>query len=115
VRAPFNATVFRIDTTQGALLTRADHPITLADLAVLEATVYAPAANFSDLVTGRSYPVRVLAPLNRTTTARLRFVDMLMDAASGRFRCVFTLDNPDGTIPAGAEVEVTLNAVTATR
>lgn len=115
VRAPFRATVFKIETTQGALLTRADHPITLADLSVLEATVFVPASAFADLATGRAYPVRVLAPADHTTTAILRFVDMLMDAASGRFRCVFTLDNPDGTIPAGAEVEVTLNALTATR
>ena len=115
VRAPFAGTVFRIDTAQGALLTRADHPITLADLSVLEATVYVPAANFADLTPGRRYPIRVLAPVDRTAQATLRFVDMLMDAASGRFRCVFALDNPDRSIPAGAEVEVTLRAMTATR
>jgi multidrug efflux pump subunit AcrA (membrane-fusion protein) len=111
VRAPFAGVVWKLETTRGALIARGDRPITLADLSLLEAVIFVPPAAFAALHPGATYPLRVLLPAPVERRARLRHVDMLMDAASGRFRCVFTLDNPDGAIPAGIEVELSLATV----
>ena len=91
-----------LETVRGALLARGERPITIADLAVLEAALFVPASAFAALRVGADYPLRVLLPGEAPRRARLRHVDMLMDSASGRFRCVFTLDNADGALPAGA-------------
>lgn len=111
VRAPFDGVIWKLETVRGALLARGEKPITIADLAVLEAVLFVPASAFASLRVGAHYPLRVLLAGETPRRARLRHVDMLMDSASGRFRCVFTLDNADGALPAGAEVEVILAAL----
>ncbi|MBS7809541.1 efflux RND transporter periplasmic adaptor subunit [Roseococcus pinisoli] len=107
IRAPFDGRVFKIDTGVGSPLSRSDRPITIADLRTLEATLYMPAAAFPYLRTGRQYELRLLAPVDREVRATLRFLDLLMDAASGRFRTVFVIENPDEAIPAGVEAMLT--------
>jgi len=47
-------------------------------------------------------------PFGAAIAARLRHMDPVMDAASGRFRTVFTIDNPDRTLPAGLEATLDL-------
>lgn len=111
IRAPFDGVVTRIDTTPGATLTRADRPITVADLSVLEAVLYFPAEAWKRLRIGTGYPLRLAEPVERTVEARLRHMDPVMDAASGRFRAVFTIANPDHAIPAGLEASLDLTAV----
>jgi len=110
VRAPFDGQVVRLDISVGAPLARSDRPITVADLTVLEATLYVPAAYHAQLRTGAAHRLRLSAPADREVAATLRFVDPMMDTASGRFRAVFTIANPDGAIPAGVEAELTLPA-----
>lgn len=111
IRAPFDGRVFKMDTGIGAPLTRSDRPITIADLSTLEATLYMPAGAFSHLRIGRRYALRLLAPVEREVSATLRFLDLLMDAASGRFRTVFVIDNKDEAIPAGVEAMITQAAL----
>lgn len=111
IRAPFDARVFKVETTPGSTLARSDRPLTIANLAVLEATLFMPAASFPMLRQGRVYPLRLLAPVEREVPATLRFVDMLMDMASGRFRAVFVIENQDETIPAGVEAMLTADAL----
>ncbi len=112
IRAPFDGVVTRVDTVAGATLTRADRPLTVADLAVLEAVLYVPAEAWTLLHIGQAYPLLLSAPVARAVEARLRHMDPVMDAASGRFRTVFTIANPDGSIPAGLEAELDLRAIT---
>lgn len=111
IRAPFSGVVTRIDTTPGATLTRADRPITVADLSVLEAVLYFPAEAWRRLRLGTAYPLRLAEPVDRVVEARLRHMDPVMDAASGRFRAVFTIANPDHAIPAGLEASFVLATV----
>lgn len=111
ILAPFDGVVTRIDTVPGATLTRADRPITVADLTVLEAVLYVPAQAWTVLRVGRSYPLLLSDPVDRAVEARLRYMDPVMDAASGRFRAVFTIANPDGAIPAGLEAGLDLGAL----
>lgn len=111
IRAPFDGVVTRIDTVAGATLTRADRPLTVADLSVLEAVLYVPAQAWTALRPGQDHPLMLSEPVGRTVEARLRHMDPVMDAASGRFRAVFTIANPDGAIPAGLEAGLDLRSV----
>ncbi len=111
IHAPFDGVVTRIDTVPGATLTRADRPVTVADLTVLEAVLYVPASAWRALRQGETYPLLLSEPVGRSVAARLRHMDPVMDAASGRFRTVFTIDNPGGTIPAGLEAGLDLRAL----
>lgn len=111
IRAPFDGVVTRVDTTAGATLTRSDRPVTVADLSVLEAVMYFPAEAWRRLRIGTAYPMRLAEPVDRTVEARLRHMDPVMDAASGRFRAVFTIANDDHAIPAGLEASFDLAAV----
>ncbi len=108
IRAPFDGRVFKVDTTIGSPLTRADRPITVADLRELEAVLFVPAGAIANLREGAVMPLRLGAPINRAVPAELRFIDRMMDAASGRFRCVFAIANADEAIPAGVEAELSL-------
>jgi multidrug efflux pump subunit AcrA (membrane-fusion protein) len=111
IRAPFDGVVTRVETVAGATLTRADRPVTVADLAVLEAVLFLPAAAWPALKLGADYPLLLADPFARRVTARLRHADPVMDAASGRFRAVFTIANPDGVLPAGLEAALDLRAI----
>lgn len=111
IRAPFDGVVTRIDTVPGATLTRADRPMAVADLSVLEAVLYVPAQSWTALRIGRDYPLLLSEPVGRAVDARLRHMDPVMDAASGRFRAVFTIENADGTIPAGLEAALDLRGL----
>ena len=111
IRAPFDGVVTRIDTVPGATLTRADRPVTVADLAGLEAVLYVPAQAWAALRIGQTYPLLLSAPVGGAVPARLRHMDPVMDAASGRFRAVFAIANPNGAIPAGLEAGLDLGAI----
>lgn len=111
IRAPFDGVVTRIDTVPGATLTPTDRPVTVADLSVLEAVLYFPAKAWSLLRIGAAYPLLLSEPVGRPVQARLRHMDPVMDAASGRFRAVFTIDNPDHALPAGLEAAFNLGRV----
>lgn len=108
IRAPFDGVVARLDAAPGATVTRADRPVTVADLAVLEAVLYLPARAWGRLRLGGMYTLVLSEPFGAAIAARLRHMDPVMDAASGRFRTVFTIDNPDRTLPAGLEATLDL-------
>lgn len=111
IRAPFDGVVTRLETVPGATLLRTDRPVTVADLSRLEAVLYIPAALWPRLRLEADYPLRLSEPVEKVLPARLRHLDPVMDVASGRFRAVFVLDNPTGSLPAGLEAELDLRAL----
>ncbi len=113
IRAPFDGVVTKLETVPGATLLRTDRPVTVADLRVLEAVLYVPAALWPRLRLGEGYRLRLSSPVDRMVAARLRHLDPVMDVASGRFRAIFVIDNPDGTLPAGLEAELDTAALPA--
>jgi len=108
LRAPFDGVVTRVDVVAGATVSRGDRPVTVADLSVLEAVLYLPASAWPKLRLGAAYPLALAAPVEREVTATLRSIDPVLDAASGRFRAVFTIANPDLALPAGMEAALDL-------
>lgn len=108
IRAPFDGMVTRVDAVVGTFVTRGDRPVTVADLTVLEAVLFLPAELWFRLRVGNSYTLSVSEPIGRKAEGLLRHMDPVMDAASGRFRAVFTIKNPDMQIPAGLDVGLNL-------
>ncbi|MFN7286416.1 MAG: efflux RND transporter periplasmic adaptor subunit [bacterium] len=111
IRAPFDGMITRVDTVVGAFVTRGDRPITVADLKVLEAVLFLPAELWFRLRVGNSYSLSLSEPIGRKTEGLLRHMDPVMDAASGRFRAVFTINNADLQIPAGLDAGLDLEEV----
>jgi HlyD family secretion protein len=112
IRAPFDGVVTRVDTTPGATLSRTDRPLTVANLSALEAVLYPPAAAWPHLKVGSIYRLSLSAPVGRIVDGRLRHIDPVLDAASGRFRAVFVIDNRNLQLPAGTEAALDLSEVT---
>jgi RND family efflux transporter MFP subunit len=111
LRAPFDGLVTRVDVVAGATVSRADRPVTVADLSVLEAILYLPAEAWAKLRPGAPYTLHLAAPVDRAVEAVLRAADPVLDAASGRFRAVFTITNPDLALPAGMEAALDLGTL----
>lgn len=111
VRAPFDGIVTRVDVVAGATVSRSDRLVTVADLSVLEAVLFLPASAWPKLRLGGSYRLFLAAPVEREVEALLRSADPVLDAASGRFRAVFTIDNPDLALPAGMEAWLDLGSL----
>jgi RND family efflux transporter MFP subunit len=111
MRAPFDGVVTRVDVVAGATVSRADRPVTVADLSVLEAVLYLPASAWPRLRVGATYRLAIAPPAAREVASVLRAVDPVIDAASGRFRAVFTIANADLSLPAGLEAALDLAQV----
>lgn len=111
IRAPFDGVVTRLETVPGATLLRTDRPVTVADLRTLEAVLYVPADLWPRLRLGEGYRLKLSAPVDRVVPARLRHLDPVMDVASGRFRAVFVVANPDRALPAGLEATLEMGSV----
>ncbi len=104
LRAPFAGLVVREGAELGATLANADPVISIIALDPLEAEVHLPVEVYGQLQPGDDARLRAGAPVHETLEARVKTVDPLIDPASRTFRCVFTIDNPDGRMPSGFNV-----------
>lgn len=101
LRAPFDGTVVRIDTEAGATLTNRDPILTLFNFDPLEAVMFLPVDLYGKLKPGADYRFAAEAPVDRELTGKLKTVEAVIDSASRTFRCVFTIQNSDHSLPAG--------------
>jgi len=108
--APWDGIVRKVPAEVGATLTRRDPVVQLVCLDELEAEIYLPAELHGRLEVGRTYRLRASAPVGRAVQGELTFADPVIDPGSQSFRCVFTVDNADGALPAGFAVELKLSS-----
>ncbi|MEX1019523.1 MAG: PfkB family carbohydrate kinase, partial [Litorilinea sp.] len=106
IEAPFDATVHRIEAAPGSLLSPEQPILSLVALDPLHAVVWVPIDRFGELEDGRQYRLAAAAPVNRTLAGTLITIDPVLDSASREFRCVFEIDNPDASLPAGFTVRL---------
>lgn len=106
VRAPFDGTVVRIQTESGAMLSKEDVILRLADLDTLEARINLPAELYGELIVGATYTLQADAPVMRDLRAELEHVDPVIDTASQTFRATFHLPNRGEDLPAGFVVSL---------
>ncbi len=106
IKAPFDGTVVEILSDPGAMLNENEDVLVLADLDTLEAHLNLPVELYGRLELGKSYMLVADEPINDELTSRLDRINPLIDTASRTFRCVFVLDNPGATLPAGFTVHL---------
>lgn len=111
IRAPFDGEILRIHAPPGATLTRTDHLLELIRLDELEVELHVPLELFSRLEVGQSYTLFAGPPVNRRVTASLTFAAPVVDTISRSFRCTFTIENPNHTLPAGFSVQLDLTGL----
>ena len=112
VEAPFAGQIIRIYTEPGETINDEDPILSMASLSPLEVNLYLPVALHGQLQQGNNYTLNALTPINRPLTAKLVFIDPIIDSASETFRTLWTIENPDYTLPAG--FTVTLSSTTPT-
>lgn len=106
IRAPFDGHVDRIYVNEGNFVVSDTPIISLVASQKLQVELYLPIEQFGKLTIGNDYELAAEAPLNRNVTARLQYVSPNVDAASGTFYCLFTIDNETKELPAGFSVQL---------
>lgn len=106
VRAAFDGEVIQIVTTEGARLAPSDKAMVVISRDPLEAHMYLPVELMDQLSVGTQYTFAAEAPVNRRVAGTLTGIEPRIDNASGTFRAVFTIPNPDLKLPAGFTVKL---------
>ena len=106
IRAPFDGQVDRIYVRVGNFIAGDTPLISLVSSEELQVELHLPIERFGQLTVGNDYQLTAEAPLNRNVTARLQYVSPNVDAASGTFYCLFTIENVQRTLPAGFSVQL---------
>lgn len=106
IRAPFDGLVSEVTVSDGAPVKRGDTVVVVTDLKRLELVVYVPAEHMARFRVGDAYDAEVVAPISRSVTAKLTFLDRRIDPASRTTRATFIIDNADLSIPSGIEASV---------
>lgn len=104
IYAPFEGVVIQRHQKPGATVDPSLPIVTLADLKVLEVEMYVSIDRFGTLAVGNEVKLQASAPVNRELVAQVLAVSPVIDSASNTFRCVLTIDNAAGTLPAGFSV-----------
>jgi membrane fusion protein (multidrug efflux system) len=106
VRAPFAGRVTRLGARPGMSVRKSDVLAVVVDLKQLRGEAFVPVARYGQLKLGASYPALFGAPFSRRATARLAYVDPVIDG--GMVRAVFRIDNSDETLPSGLQANIQL-------
>jgi RND family efflux transporter MFP subunit len=109
IRAPFSGIILSIERAAGTSMTPSDPLLTLVSLEAIEAELYLPLRLFRLLQEGKSYRLRAQTPVDRELLGRLTYAAPVIDSATGTFRCVFSIDNPNQSLPAGFSVRFDLS------
>lgn len=106
VRAPFEGRVTQIPASLGQTLTSEDELVRIVDHRQLRVELFLPLESFGGLTRDDECRLHARAPVGGPITGRVTFVDREIDAASGTFRCVFSVENAEGELPIGFAVEL---------
>jgi RND family efflux transporter MFP subunit len=112
VRAPFDGRVIRIFVQPGATLTTASPLLEIVSLDSLEAQMHLPLDLYGKLRAGQTYELMAQEPVSRSLQGRLKTIDPVIDPSSRTFRCVFVIDNADGSLPAGFALRLPVEQLT---
>jgi len=104
LKAPFDGRVLRIVAEAGAKMQADDVVLAMVALDPLEAHMYLPVQLYGELKVGQEYHFVGGPPVSKPLVGKLKTIEPQIEPASQTFRCVFTIDNPDTTLPAGFTV-----------
>lgn len=101
ILAPFSGRVTRITAHAGQSMNLGDAILMLVDTRRLKTELHVPASLRNALVPGKEYQLEAEMPITCRVSCRMIACENMIDAATGTFRCVFEIENPDETLPAG--------------
>lgn len=104
LRAPFDGQVLQIDKGLGNPVDMSEKALTIVDARVLRVEIFMPLRLFRSIQVDTDYVMRAQQPVNRSLTAKARYVAPAVDSTSGTFRCVFEIDNRELELPSGFAV-----------
>ena len=106
IRAPFSGIITEQHVSIGNMveLGRPIFSIVAADSLKVELNL--PLQLFGKLKDGEVYEMAAGVPVSKSIKAKLKFVSPVIDSASQSFRCVFTIDNKETSLPAGFPVKL---------
>lgn len=106
IRAPFDGVVVERHVSIGNFVKGGDPIFSVVAPAKLKAELNLPLSLFGKLKQGEFIELSAGAPVSRSIQAKLQFVSPTIDSASQTFRCVFTINNSAGKLPAGFPVQL---------
>ena len=106
MRAPFDGQVLRVVGRPGQFLDRADSVLTLANFKSLRVELHVPVTWYGRISANHQYWLDAPAPVGKTIPAKLVSFEPQIDAATQTFRCLFSIDNEDQSLPAGFTVRL---------
>jgi RND family efflux transporter MFP subunit len=109
ILAPFSGIILSIERAAGTSMSPPDPLLTIVSLKTIEAELHLPLRLFRLLQEGKSYRLRAQTPVDRELLGRLIYTAPVIDSATGTFRCVFSIDNPNQILPAGFSVRFDLS------
>jgi RND family efflux transporter MFP subunit len=108
IRSPIDGVVVERLLSPGEFVHQEAPVLRIARVDPLHVEAYLPAAMLPEIQRGVDARVRPLAPVGGSHEARILVVDQVLDAASGTFGIRLSLDNPEGTLPAGLRCDLEL-------
>jgi len=105
VRAPFDATVLRVHTEPGVVLSPGDPIAELATLDRICVDLHLPSASVLPIDEGQTYALGLGHPLDAVLPARVRYIERRIDPTSRTQRVVFEFTDPEAELSIGLLVE----------
>ncbi|WP_228716787.1 efflux RND transporter periplasmic adaptor subunit [Billgrantia pellis] len=99
-RAPFEGLITQRLAEEGEYID-ATPVLELVQLDPLRIEAVMPLNAYGAIAVGDQLTVELLAPVEESVMARVRWVDSVIDASSGTFAIGLMLDNAEGSVPAG--------------
>lgn len=108
IRAPFSGIIGLNEIDLGARVDEGETLTRLDDLSQVIIEFSLPETLFADIALGQSVSARSAAFPSRAFTGTVSAIDTRIDPTSRAFRARATVPNPDGTLPAGMFMSLTL-------
>ena len=106
IAAPFAGVIVERLAEPGAGMAGNDPVVRLVALDPLHAELNLPVSLYHRLEPGRHYRLAGDAPVDAELTGRLKVIEPIVDLATGTFRAIFEIENPDFALPAGFQVSL---------
>jgi RND family efflux transporter MFP subunit len=108
IRSPQAGLITRMPKDPGEAVQPLETVAQIAVIDPLHILIHPPARLLGAFRIGQTLPVEILEPRRQTLTAKVDVVNEVVEPASNTFRVRLVVANPEGTVPAGVKVRVTL-------
>lgn len=115
IHAPFDGCVVNLNAKIGTAVEPTTPIVSVANFAELEVLLFLPVEQYGTIQPGAAVTMDAQVPVGRRITGQVASVSPLMNAASGTFRCIVTIDNHERKLPGGFSVSLQTNGSSVAR